>query len=62
MVPGTGDIFDFTTGADLSGAQNINSQQDDGYRYQTAGDLKSSAGVYDHVINGNDISIILYVT
>ncbi|EKD24979.1 MAG: hypothetical protein ACD_80C00142G0021 [uncultured bacterium (gcode 4)] len=62
LVPGTGDIFDFTTGADLSGAQNINSQQDDGYRYQTAGDLKSSAGVYDHVINGNDISIILYVT
>ena len=53
-------VLDFTTGANLSGTQNLNSAEDDGYQYQTAGDLKNTAGQYDYVINGNDISIMLY--
>ena len=52
------DIFDFTTGTNLYNSQQLNSSQDDGYRYQTAGDLKNSQWVYDSKINGNDISII----
>ena len=52
------DIFDFTTGANLYGTQQINSEEDDGKRYQSAGDLKNAIGVYDFMINGNDIAII----
>jgi hypothetical protein len=55
-------MFDFTTGADLYGTQNLDSQTDDGKQYQTAGDLKNTDGVYDFVINGNDISIMLFNT
>ena len=60
---GTGiDFFDFTTWTNLHGTQNLNSTQDDGKQYQTAWDLKNTNGAYDFVINGNDISIILYGT
>ncbi|EKD24982.1 MAG: hypothetical protein ACD_80C00142G0024 [uncultured bacterium (gcode 4)] len=60
IIWGTGiDFFDFTIGANLYGAQNINSQEDDGNKYQTAWDLKNTNGAYDFVINGNDISIVL---
>lgn len=60
---GTGnDFFDFTTGVNLYGAQNLDSQTDNGKKYQTAWDLKNTNGEYDFVINGNDISIILYGT
>ncbi|MCF7835087.1 hypothetical protein K9M48_03460 [Candidatus Gracilibacteria bacterium] len=51
-------ILDFTTGTNLYGTQQKNLSQDDGYRYQTAGDLKNTNGVYDYMVNGNDISII----
>ena len=54
--------FDFTTGADLYGTQNLDSQTDDGKQYQTAWDLKNIDGDYDFVVNGNDISIMLYDT
>jgi len=54
-----GDVFDFTTGSNLYGTQE-NSAGDNGRRYQTAGDLKNTAGNYDYVINGNDISIMLH--
>ncbi len=56
---GTGNVFDFTTGSNLYGAQKLNSQTDDGNRYQIAWDLKPVAGDYDHVVNGNDVSIIV---
>ncbi|MFA7298568.1 MAG: hypothetical protein WC010_02880 [Candidatus Absconditabacterales bacterium] len=60
-IGGTGsDVFDFTTGSNLYGAQNLDSQTDNGNKYQTAGDLKNINGDYDFVINGNDISVILY--
>ena len=60
---GTGEqILDFTTGNNLYGAQNLDTQTDDGKKYQTAWDLKNTDGQYDYVINGNDISIILYGT
>lgn len=52
------DILDFTTGSNLHYTQNLNSAEDDGNQYQTAGDLKSSAGNYDSQINGNDIAIL----
>ena len=54
------DVFDFTTGSNLYGAQNLDSQTDNGNKYQTAWDLKNINGDYDFVINGNDISVILY--
>jgi hypothetical protein len=50
--------IDFTTWANLYGTQKLNMTQDDWYRYQTAGDLKSAQWVYDYMVNGNDISII----
>ncbi|MCF7835360.1 hypothetical protein K9M48_04960 [Candidatus Gracilibacteria bacterium] len=52
-------LLDFTTGTNLYGTQQKNLSQDDGYRYQTAGDLKNTNGVYDYMINGNDIAIIV---
>lgn len=52
------EILDFTTGTNLYGTQQLTSLQDDGNRYQTAGDLKNTLGDYDYIINGNDISII----
>ena len=55
------DLFDFTTGNNLYDTQE-NSAGDNGRRYQTAGDLKNTSDQYDHVINGNDISIMLYGT
>ena len=55
-------VFDFTTGNNLYGVQNLDAQTDDGRKYQTAWDLKNTDGDYDFVINGNDISIILYGT
>lgn len=55
------DMFDFTTGNTLYDTQE-NSAGDNGWRYQTAGDLKNTSDQYDYVINGNDISIILYGT
>jgi len=62
-ISGVGEqVFDFTTGTNLYGAQNMDSQTDDGNRYQTAGDLKNTDGDYDFVINGNDISIMLFST
>ncbi len=62
VVLGTGNFFDFTVGTNLHGAQNLDSQTDDGNKYQTAWDLKNTAGNYDFIINGNDISILLYGT
>ncbi len=54
--------FDFTTGNNLYGTQTLDTETDDGYRYQTAWDLQNTDGEYDFVINGNDISIMLYYT
>lgn len=51
-------LFDFTTGNNLYGTQQLNSAQDDGNRYQSAGDLKNILGVYDYMVNGNDIAIL----
>ncbi|HMS91360.1 MAG TPA: hypothetical protein PKC87_04025, partial [Candidatus Absconditabacterales bacterium] len=51
-------FFDFTTGVDLYNTQQLNDAEDDGYRYQTAGDLKNTNGEYDFIINGNDIAIL----
>ena len=50
--------FDFTTWSSLYNTQQVNDVEDDGYRYQTAGDLKNIAGNYDFTINGNDIAIL----
>jgi hypothetical protein len=50
--------LDFTTGTDLYNTQQLNDAQDDGNRYQSAGDLKNMIGKYDHTINGNDIAIL----
>jgi hypothetical protein len=58
LADGT-DVFDFTTGTHLYDTQE-NSAGDNGWRYQTAGDLKNTSDQYDYVINGNDISIMLY--
>lgn len=55
------DFFDFTTGTNLYETQE-NSGWPNGWRYQTAWDLANTLGEYDHVINGNDISIMLYGT
>ncbi len=59
---GSWDILDFTTGSNLYGAQTLDPLTDNGWRYQTAWDLKNIDGEYDFVINGNDISIILFGT
>ena len=53
-----GEFLDFTTGSNLHWTQQLNSAQDDGYRYQSAGDLKNTLGVYDYMVNGNDIAIL----
>ncbi len=53
-----GEFLDFTTGTDLYNTQQLNDAEDDGYRYQTAGDLKNVLGDYDFTINGNDIAIL----
>ena len=53
-----GEFLDFTTGTNLYGTQQLNESQDDGKRYQSAGDLQNIVGVYDHMVNGNDIAII----
>ena len=58
----TWNVFDFTTGTNLYGTQNLDSATDDGKQYQTAWDLKNTNGDYDYVINGNDVSIMLYDT
>ncbi|MFZ2150974.1 MAG: hypothetical protein WAZ12_03345 [Candidatus Absconditicoccaceae bacterium] len=58
IISGGNQTLDFTTGSNLYGSQQLNLSQDDGYRYQTAGDLKADDGAYDYFINGNDISII----
>jgi hypothetical protein len=58
MTESGGLLFDFTTGTDLYNTQQLNDGEDNGYRYQTAGDLKNTEGVYDFTINGNDISIV----
>lgn len=55
------DVFDFTTGANLYETQE-NSAWPNWWRYQTAGDLKNTSDQYDYIINGNDISIMLYGT
>ncbi|MDD3262873.1 MAG: hypothetical protein PHR61_03420 [Candidatus Absconditabacteria bacterium] len=52
--------FDFTTGSNLYDTQQKSNLVDDGYRYQIAGDLKNTNGEYDFVINGNDISVIVF--
>lgn len=58
-IGGTGGEFlDFTTGTDLYNTQQLNDAQDDGNRYQSAGDLKNMIGKYDHTVNGNDIAIL----
>lgn len=51
-------VLDFTTGTNLYNVQNRSISEDDGYRYQIAGDLKNSIGNYDFTINGNDIAIL----
>lgn len=51
---------DFTTGANLYNVQNKTSSQNDGWKYQLAWDMKNTQWVYDYVINGNDISSIVY--
>ena len=50
--------LDFTTGTNLYGTQQLNDAEDDGNRYQSAGDLKNIIGKYDHTVNGNDIAIL----
>lgn len=50
--------LDFTTWSILYNIQNKSISQDDGYRYQIAGDLKNILGQYDFMINGNDIAIL----
>jgi hypothetical protein len=52
-------FFDFTTGTNLYGAQNLDAQTNNGMKYQTAWDLKPTVWDYDNIVNGNDISIIL---
>ncbi len=52
--------LDFTTGANLYNVQNVSTSTDDWYKYQIAWDMKNIAGIYDFVINGNDISSIVY--
>jgi hypothetical protein len=59
IVANTENVFDFTTGSNLYGAQNLDAQTDNGIKYQTAGDLKPTSWNYDNTVNGNDISIIL---
>lgn len=59
MIAWTGnDFFDFTTGSSLYNTQQLNSITNDGYRYQSAGDLKNTLWVYDFQVNGNDIAIV----
>lgn len=53
-----GEFLDFTTGINLFSTQQLNESQDDGNRYQSAGDLKNVLGDYDFMVNGNDIAII----
>lgn len=54
-----GDFFDFTTGNNLYGSQNLDTQTNNGNQYQTAWDMKNGAGVYDGNINGSDITMII---
>lgn len=51
-------VLDFTTGTNLFNIQNKSISQDDGFKYQIAGDLKNIIGQYDFMINGNDIAIL----
>lgn len=51
-------LLDFTTWTNLYWTQNYSSAQDDGYRYQTAWDLKNKEWKYDFEVNWNDISIV----
>jgi len=53
-----GEFLDFTTGANVYSTQQLNDAQDNGYRYQTAGDLENTLWDYDFTINGNDIAIL----
>ena len=52
------DFLDFTTGSSLYSSQQLNDNENDGNRYQTAWDLKNTQWVYDFQINGNDIAIL----
>ena len=53
--------LDFTTWANLYNVQNKSLAEDDGSRYQVAWDLKSPIStLYDFVINGNDVSALVY--
>ena len=52
-------FFDFTTWTNLYSVQNLNDSVNDWMKYQSAWDLKPIVGDYDHIINGNDISIII---
>ena len=52
-------MLDFTTWENLYWTQKLNMTQDDWYGYQTAWDLKSVEWVYDYMVNGNDIAIIV---
>jgi len=54
------DYFDFTTGSNLYNAQQLDDATDDGKRYQTAGDLINSLWIFDHLINGNDLTVVLW--
>jgi hypothetical protein len=58
IVQWTPQVFDFTTGTNLFNTQNKSLSQDDGFKYQVAGDLKNIQWMYDFMINGNDIAIL----
>lgn len=53
-------LLDFTTWANLYWTQQKNLSEDDWFWYQTAWDLLNSQWVYDFMINGNDIAIIVW--
>ena len=52
--------LDFTTGSNLYNIQNVSLTQDNWYKYQIAWDMKNTQWIYDFVVNGNDISSIVY--
>lgn len=60
LYPGMTNILDFTTGSNLSWTQNKSLSEDDGFQYQKAWDLLSDIGLYDYMVNGNDIAIIVW--
>ena len=53
--------LNFTTWSNLYNVQNKSISEDDWYKYQIAWDLKSPiSSLYDFVINGNDVSALVY--